>query len=196
MNNLFQDSPQRAGEDQAIAAIDEAEGNAPALLAGSSTLPTTESTDALGTQESLRRATDDTTAFPLADDVESGRLGKVVGADAEANEGCASGTEPPSPTKPDSETAALYTEIKGIIAGRTRLPESVSALVAFWAISTWFLDAFPVFPLLVISGPAHEAMLVLGVLNDLCSAPDTIGWIPEGGPQRTRRLPHLINLGT
>ena len=58
-----------------------------------------------------------------------------------------------------------------MIAGRTRLPDSVSALVAFWAISTWFLEAFTVFPLLVISGPAHEAMVVLGVLNDLCWAP-------------------------
>ena len=33
-----------------------------------------------------------------------------------------SGTEPPSPTKPDSETAALYTQIKGMIAGRTAPP--------------------------------------------------------------------------
>ena len=58
-----------------------------------------------------------------------------------------------------------------MIAGRTRLPDSVSALVAFWAISTWFLEAFTVFPLLVISGPAHEAMVVLDVLNDICWAP-------------------------
>lgn len=58
-----------------------------------------------------------------------------------------------------------------MIAGRTRLPDSVSALVAFWAISTWFLEALTVFPLLVISGPAHEAMVVLDVLNDICWAP-------------------------
>jgi hypothetical protein len=58
-----------------------------------------------------------------------------------------------------------------MIAGRTGLPDSVSALVAFWATSTWFPEAFPVFPLLAITGPAHEAMVVLGVLKDLCCAP-------------------------
>jgi hypothetical protein len=58
-----------------------------------------------------------------------------------------------------------------MIAGRTGLPDSVSALVAFWATSTWFPEAFPVFPLLAITGPAHEAMVVFGVLKDLGCAP-------------------------
>jgi hypothetical protein len=42
MTDLFEDNQQRAGEDpQAIAAVDKTHGNAPALLTGSSTLPTT-----------------------------------------------------------------------------------------------------------------------------------------------------------
>ena len=172
MTELFHDAQLRAGEDlQAIPAIDEADGNVPALLAGSSTLSTTDSRDALGTRESLPSSTDDTTASPVADNVESGPIGKVVGANAESNEGLWSRTQPPSPTEADSEVGALYTQIKGMIAGRSRLPDSVSAVVAFWAISTWFLEALTVFPLLVISGPAHEAMVVLDVLSDLCWAP-------------------------
>jgi hypothetical protein len=172
MTDLFQHSQERAGEDpQAIAAIDEADGNAPALLAGSSTLSTTESLDALGTPASLRTSTEGTTACPLADDIESGPLGNVVGANTEANEICASETQPPSPTKPGSETVELHTQIKRILSRRTLLPDSVSALVAFWVISTWFQDAFTVFPCLVVTGPAHEAMVILRVLDELCHAP-------------------------
>ena len=172
MTDLFQDTQQRAGEDlQAIRAIDQPDGNALALLAGSSTLPTTESPDALGTPESLRSSTDDTTASPMGDNLESGRLGKVVGANAEADDVCAVETSLPTPTKLNSEIYELHDQIKLIIAGRTRLPDSVNGLIAFWAISTWFLEAFTVFPCLVITGPAHEAMILLGALNDLCRAP-------------------------
>ena len=88
MTDLFEDRPAESGEGlPAIPAIDQADGNARALLAGSSTLPTTDSRDALGTRESLCSSTDGTTASPLADNLESGRLGKLVGANAEANEG-------------------------------------------------------------------------------------------------------------
>ena len=168
MTDLFEDRQPRAGEGvQGIPAIDQADANARALLAGSSTLPTTESPDALGTPESLIRTTDSTAASPLADNIESGPVGNVVGA----NDACAVGTSLPSPTKFDSEIGELHYRIKQIIAARTCLPDSVNALVAFWAISTWFLEAFTVFPLLAITGPAHEAMVVLGVLNDLCWAP-------------------------
>ena len=52
MTELFHDAQLRAGV-QAIPAIDEADGNVPALLAGSSTLSTTDSRDALGKRESL-----------------------------------------------------------------------------------------------------------------------------------------------
>jgi hypothetical protein len=58
-----------------------------------------------------------------------------------------------------------------MIVGRTRLADGVSALVAFWAISTWFQEAFTIFPALVITGPSHEAMVLLGALRDLCRTP-------------------------
>ena len=112
----------------ATAALDGAACHAPALRASPRTPQNTDSSDEVETQWSLRTATNDTTASPLGDNVESGGLGKVVGANAEANEGRASWTQPPSPTKPDSEAGELHTEIKRIIAGRTRLPDTVSAL--------------------------------------------------------------------
>jgi hypothetical protein len=167
MTDLFEDNQQRAGEDrQAIAAMAEADGKAPALFVGSSTLPTAEF-PTLGTPESPRVATNGTTVSPLPANVESVPVGKDVGA----NEGYASRAQPPSPTRLDGETAALHTQIKQVIAGRTCLPDSVSALVAFWAISTWFQEALTIFPALVISGPTHEAMVILGVLRDLCRTP-------------------------
>jgi hypothetical protein len=165
MTDLFQDTQQRAGEDlQATDAIDERDGNAPSLLAGFNTLPITESHDTQTNPESLIRTTDSTAASPLADNVESGPVGNVV----RAEDVCAVGTSLPSPAKLESEIGELHNGIKQIIAARTCLPDSVSALVAFWAISTWFLEALTVFPLLVISGPAHEAVVVLGVLKELC----------------------------
>jgi hypothetical protein len=174
MTDLFRDNHARAGENlqtvPAIPAIDEANGTGRALPAGLSTLPTTESADALPTPESLPNSSD-TTASPLGDNAEFGRLGKVVGANAVSSEGLGAGTPPPSPTRTDSEIGELHTHIKQMIAGRTRLPDSISSLVAFWAISIWFQEAFPIFPALVITGPAHEAMVVLGVLGDLCLTP-------------------------
>jgi hypothetical protein len=65
----------------------------------------------------------------------------------------------------------VHTQMKRIIAGRTSLPDNVSALVAFWAISTFFQEAFLVIPCLVITGPAHEAIVLLRALHDLCRTP-------------------------
>jgi hypothetical protein len=180
MTDLFKDNQQRAGEDrQAIAAMAEADGKAPALFDGSSTLPTTE-LPTPGTSESPREATNGTAAPPLADNVESVPEENVVGANAQGNEICGSSTQPPSPIRPDGDPGELHTQIKRMIAGRTRLPDSVSTLVAFWAISTWFQDAFTVFPCLVISGPAHEAMVLLGILRDLCRTPTLLAGLKRG----------------
>jgi hypothetical protein len=77
----------------------------------------------------------------------------------------------PVPTKPDQQTSELYADIKRIIARSTFLAEDTSALVAFWALSTWFREALQVFPILLISGPAFEANSVLNVLNELCREP-------------------------
>jgi hypothetical protein len=74
---------------------------------------------------------------------------------------------PPQPSK----AVQIFTWIKQSIVAQTRLPEAVSSLVTFWVISTWFQEALTVLPCLVISGPAHDATLVLRVLNDFCRGP-------------------------
>jgi hypothetical protein len=55
-----------------------------------------------------------------------------------------------------------------MIVAQTQLPEDVAELVAFWAISTWFQEALTIIPCLVITGPAHEAMVLLSMLMNLC----------------------------
>jgi hypothetical protein len=80
MTDLFQDSQERVGEDpQAIAAIDEGDGNASSFTRWLQHAIDHRIPDALGTPESLRTSTQGTTASPLADDVESGPVGNVVG---------------------------------------------------------------------------------------------------------------------
>jgi hypothetical protein len=73
------------------------------------------------------------------------------------------------PTPPTSIIAGgLYTRVKEIIAAQTPLPDGDSALAAFWAISTWFQDILNLAPCLVITGPAHEANVLLATLDSLC----------------------------
>jgi hypothetical protein len=130
--------------------------------------------------------------LPPADDVESGPVGNVVGVNTEANEICAWERQPPSPTKPGSETVELHTRIKRILSRPTLLPDSVSALVAFWVISNWFQDAFTVFPCLVVTGPAHEAMVILRVLNELCHAPILLAGFKRADLKDLNRLRTLL----
>jgi hypothetical protein len=169
MTKLFQYIQLTVGKDlHPTPVLDEAAHDALVLPAGSGTPPALESSDSAETQVSSRTATDSMDASPLTVSVESGSAKNVYG---QPNEECI----PKKPLRPapesGSETGVLYRQIKQIIAGRIRLPDNVSALVAFWAISTWFQEVFPVIPCLVITGPAHEAMIVLGVLNDLCNCP-------------------------
>lgn len=168
MTESFQNSPLTAEEVHPTPALDEA-AHAPALPAGSSMPPTLESSDSSETQGSIRTAPDSTDASPLTINVESGPTENVDGT--QPNEVCTPEKPLPPPPENASVTGELHTQIKRIIAGRTSLPDSVSALVAFWVISTWFYELFPVIPSLVITGPAHEAMVVLRVLYELCSGP-------------------------
>jgi hypothetical protein len=146
------------------AALDGAVGYAPALPACSST--TLESSDSSETQGSIHEATDSTDASPLTDNVESGPAENVDGV--QPDEVCTPENPLPPPPENGSVARELHSEIKRIIAGRTSLPDNVSALVAFWATSTWFQEVFPVIPCLFIRGAAYEAMVVLRVLHCLC----------------------------
>jgi hypothetical protein len=154
---------------RATAALDGAACHAPALRASSST-PNTDSSDEVETLWSLPGETDGTLASP-ADRVESPPAEDANEINAQPYEVCTPDTPAPLPLEPDSETGALHTQIKRMIAERTSFPDSVSALVAFWAISTWFQEALTIFPCLVITGDVHEGMVLLAVLRDLCRTP-------------------------
>jgi hypothetical protein len=96
------------------------------------------------------------------------------------------------PLEPDCETGALHTQIMQMVAGRTRLPDSVGALVAFWVISTWFQDAFTVFPCLVVSGPEHEGTVILRVLHELCCAPILLAGFKRADLKELKRYRTLL----
>jgi hypothetical protein len=72
---------------------------------------------------------------------------------------------------PNGATYELFTQIKRIIADQTHVSADVSALLTFWVISTWFQEALTLAPCLAITGPAHEANVVLRTLNVLCCRP-------------------------
>jgi hypothetical protein len=115
-----------------------------------------------------------------AKSVASGSAENLSGSITEVNKDCAPRVSVPAPTKPDQQTSELYTDIKQMIARSTFLGEGDSALVAFWAMSTWFREALQVFPILLVSGPAFEANRVLNVLNDLCYAPALLAGFRRG----------------
>jgi hypothetical protein len=56
-----------------------------------------------------------------------------------------------SPIAPTSMVLEIFTLIKRSVLAETHLPEDAAELVAFWTISTWFLDALTVLPCLVIT---------------------------------------------
>jgi len=169
MTELFQNSLLTAGEDlRSTPILDEPDHEAPAFPASSGTTPTLESPSA-ETQGPIRTATDTTNGQPSTVNVESGPAENVDGS--QPNKLCT--PQKPVRPSPDNRSVAveLHTQMKQIIAGRTNLPDHVSAQVALWAISTWFQEVFLVIPCLVITGPAHEAIVLLRVLHDLCRAP-------------------------
>jgi hypothetical protein len=98
----------------------------------------------------------------------------------------------PPPLKSDHETLELHAEMKRMIARRTFLPDPVSALVAFWATSTWFQEAYTVLPCLVITGPAHEATAILRVLNELCYSPILLAGFKRGNLRDLNRCGTLL----
>jgi len=79
--------------------------------------------------------------------------------------------ETPLPIPPQATAPEIFTWIKRSVLALTHLPEDAAELVAFWAISTWFPDALSVRPCLVITGPAHDATVVLLILRDFCRWP-------------------------
>ena len=84
------------------------------------------------------------------------------------NEILTASVETPLPIPRRATVIEIFTWIKRSVLAQTPLPEDAAELVAFWVISTWFQEALTVFPCLVITGPAHDAMVVLGILWAFC----------------------------
>jgi hypothetical protein len=170
MTELFQNHQPPAGEDQqTTAGPGGTDHEIPTQTAGPHTLPATQSSDALEPSTLLAGATNNTAAACDCRPVEN--VENNDGSSNQPNEVSTPRTPLPPVPKPDSLAAQLHTEMKRIIVRQTRLPDSVSSLIAFWALSTWFQEVFPIIPCLVITGPNHEATVILSVLNALCAWP-------------------------
>jgi hypothetical protein len=76
--------------------------------------------------------------------------------------------EAPLPPPRFATAAELILWIKLCFLAQTHLPEDAAELAAFFSISTWFQDQLDVLPCLVLTGAAHDAMVVLRVLSIFC----------------------------
>jgi hypothetical protein len=168
-DELFQNHQPPAGEDQqTTAALGGADHEIPTKVAGSDTLPAMGSSEPLGTSALPGGATNNASAVRHSRPVEN--VENNDGSSTQPNE-VTPGTPIPPPPKTGSEAAELHARMKSIVIRRTNLSDRVSSLVAFWALSTWFQTVFTVVPCLTITGPAHEATVLLSVLSDLCASP-------------------------
>jgi hypothetical protein len=163
MTELIQNSGQTTEEGQQTAAIlDEAAHDAPALRACSSMTPNTEAFDDELMLWPRRKFTERAAASPRRTENVNWRDAPQVGTP---------GNTLSPPLEPDCTIDELHTQMKRIVAGRTNLSDNTCAILAFWAMSTWFQGPFIVFPGLLITGDAHQSMVLLRVLHDLCAAP-------------------------
>lgn len=77
----------------------------------------------------------------------------------------------PSRRESYGTTVELFTRIKLVVAEQTGLSGDASALLTFWAFSTWFKEPLSLAPCLVITGWAHEGELILRTLRLFCCRP-------------------------
>jgi hypothetical protein len=68
-------------------------------------------------------------------------------------------------------TDDLFGRLNEAIAEQAFLPEQTSAMLAYWALSTWFADGLPIAPALVIVAPEFEGDLSLRILRNVCRNP-------------------------
>jgi hypothetical protein len=71
----------------------------------------------------------------------------------------------------------IFANVKQVLVRRTYLSETDSSIVAYWVI--WFLEALWVNPCLVITGPAHEATMLLRILENLCGWPFLVAGVQQ-----------------
>ena len=80
-------------------------------------------------------------------------------------------TPVPTGSAPYGTTAELFVRLQRAIAGPASLPEDISALLTYWAISTWFADGLSLAPGLAIVAPEFEGDLILRSLRNFCRYP-------------------------
>jgi hypothetical protein len=87
----------------------------------------------------------------------------------------------PLPTGPEpyGTTGELFLQIKTTIVEQTCLSNQASAVLTYWAISTWFLESLPLAPCLVITGSSHEGNGVLQTLKAFCRHPFLMAGVSE-----------------
>jgi len=120
-------------------------------------------------ENGLLRDTGSATALPVPE--APGNDGDTDLSTVRSNEILTASVETPLPTPRKATVLEIFTWIKRSVLAQTHLPEDAAALVALWVISTWFQDTLAVLPCLAISGPAHDALVFLRVLNDFCCKP-------------------------
>jgi len=85
-----------------------------------------------------------------------------------------------------STTRKLFDSISALLRKHVMLSSKDCALLAYWAIATWFTDYLPFLPSVVVSGPASTADLLLRTLAAVCRRPVLLG---ELSPAILRKLP-------
>jgi hypothetical protein len=191
MSEFVKDSRLTAVDDmQPAAFLAQADDETPPLNANFDTSAGIESYDAL--ERRSPGLAGPTPADSEAIGVASGSAENLSGNTAEVNKVCTPRVRIPLQPRPDSQTSELYNEVQRMIVRRTLLPDSISLVVACWAISTWFQDVFTVLPCLVITGPIHEATVILRVLNELCYAPILLAGFKRGDLKDLNRCGTLL----
>ena len=126
------------------------------------------------------------TASASSPDVESSE--KPSECTSPAVEATTSVTASQSWPSPDSSKAAmLHCWVKRSIVAQTHLQEDVAALIAFWVLSTWFQEALTVRPCLLITGAAHDAMVILRILEVFCRIPVRVAEFRRGDLETLNR---------
>ena len=69
----------------------------------------------------------------------------------------------------------LFNGISALLHKHVMFPSKDCSLLAYWALATWFAEAFPSFPCVVISGPAAIADSLLRTLAAVCRRPILLG---------------------
>ena len=94
----------------------------------------------------------------------------------------------PSSSKAFGTTAQLTSSMLKFLHRYASLSPDAAALIAAFALSSWFAECFPVAPLLYLLGPDNEATLLLRLMGCLCRRPillsafdiAALGTLPRG----------------